>query len=199
MSWSSDPGFALAPAREPRRSASAHCLRVRGLRARYGHIEVLGGVDIEVMPGTITVVLGASGAGKTTLLRSVCGTIAREGVVALGDVRLDRMHAEAIARHGVVRTSDAGATAPDLLAIARALASSPRFVLMDEPSSGLAPARAVELCATLRAIVRIERLGLLLVEQNDVFAREVADRLYVLEAGRTVPAETGHQTRRRGS
>jgi branched-chain amino acid transport system ATP-binding protein len=199
MSSSSDLGLAPVLERDSRSGGSVHRLHVRGLRARYGHAEVLHGVDIDVVPGGITVVQGASGAGKTTLLRSICGTVARDGVVALGDVRLDRMHAEAIARHGVVQAPEARGTVPNRLAIAHALTSSPRILLMDEPSSGLAPRMAAELCAALRAIVRIERIGMLLVEQDALLSREVADRVYVLEEGRTTLADIGYEPRRRGS
>jgi branched-chain amino acid transport system ATP-binding protein len=44
-------------------------LTVEGLRSRYGRIEVLHGVDLEVGSGEIVTVVGANGAGKTTLLR----------------------------------------------------------------------------------------------------------------------------------
>jgi branched-chain amino acid transport system ATP-binding protein len=48
-------------------------LSVEGLRSRYGRIEVLHGVDLEVGPGEIVTVVGANGAGKTTLLRCISG------------------------------------------------------------------------------------------------------------------------------
>lgn len=48
-------------------------LEVRGLRSRYGRIEVLHGVDLEVGSGEIVTVVGANGAGKTTLLRCLSG------------------------------------------------------------------------------------------------------------------------------
>lgn len=48
-------------------------LEVQGLRSRYGRIEVLHGVDLEVNSGEIVTVVGANGAGKTTLLRCLCG------------------------------------------------------------------------------------------------------------------------------
>lgn len=48
-------------------------LSVEGLRSRYGRIEVLHGVDIEVGSGEIVTVVGANGAGKTTLLRCISG------------------------------------------------------------------------------------------------------------------------------
>jgi branched-chain amino acid transport system ATP-binding protein len=48
-------------------------LTVEGLRSRYGRIEVLHGVDLEVGSGEIVTVVGANGAGKTTLLRCLSG------------------------------------------------------------------------------------------------------------------------------
>jgi branched-chain amino acid transport system ATP-binding protein len=48
-------------------------LSVEGLRSRYGRIEVLHGVDLEVGSGEIVTVVGANGAGKTTLLRCLSG------------------------------------------------------------------------------------------------------------------------------
>lgn len=49
-------------------------LTVEGLRSRYGRIEVLHGIDLEVASGEIVTVVGANGAGKTTLLKCLSGT-----------------------------------------------------------------------------------------------------------------------------
>jgi branched-chain amino acid transport system ATP-binding protein len=71
------------------------------------------------------------------------------------------------------------------LAIARALMSRPRMLLLDEPSLGLAPIfvdRIFELIQELRA----EGVTILLVEQNVHRALEIADRAYVLSVGKVV-------------
>jgi iron(III) transport system ATP-binding protein len=54
-------------------SSTAHALSVTGLRKAYGATTVLDGVDLAVLPGSLTAVLGRSGCGKTTLLRLVAG------------------------------------------------------------------------------------------------------------------------------
>ena len=71
-----------------------------------------------------------------------------------------------------------------MLAIARAMMSRPRLILLDEPSLGLAPLITKEVFERLSAINKAEGLAVLLVEQNANLALEVADRAYVLEAGK---------------
>ncbi|HUQ29412.1 MAG TPA: ABC transporter ATP-binding protein [Usitatibacter sp.] len=69
-----------------------------------------------------------------------------------------------------------------MLAIARALMSRPRLLLLDEPSMGLAPLMVEKIFDVIRAIAA-EGVTLLLVEQNARLALEVSHRGYVLEGG----------------
>lgn len=70
-----------------------------------------------------------------------------------------------------------------MLAIARALMSRPKLVLLDEPSLGLAPIVTQELFRVLADLNREHGLSMLVVEQNAGLALDIATRGYVLEAG----------------
>jgi len=73
-----------------------------------------------------------------------------------------------------------------MLAVARALMSRPRLLLLDEPSLGLAPLVTREIFRIVRAINKDEGVSVLLVEQNASIALELADHAYLLETGRVV-------------
>lgn len=70
-----------------------------------------------------------------------------------------------------------------MLAIARAVMSRPRLLLLDEPSLGLAPQIVKEIFSVIRQLHEAG-VTILLVEQNANLALQIADRVYVLEAGR---------------
>ena len=72
-----------------------------------------------------------------------------------------------------------------MLAIARALATAPRLLLLDEPSQGLAPAIVDAVIASVESM-RDAGLAILLVEQNVALALDVADTAIVIDGGRIV-------------
>ena len=75
-----------------------------------------------------------------------------------------------------------------MLAIARAMMSRPRLLLLDEPSMGLAPIMVHRIFETIRQVAS-EGTTLLLVEQNAKVALEISHRGYVMESGRIVLAD----------
>jgi branched-chain amino acid transport system ATP-binding protein len=79
------------------------------------------------------------------------------------------------------------------LGVARALATEPAFVLMDEPAAGLPEAEVPEFAAVLRAVRDDHDAGVLVIDHNMALVMEVCDRIQVLDQGRTLaegaPAE----------
>jgi len=73
-----------------------------------------------------------------------------------------------------------------MLAIARALMSRPRFLMLDEPSLGIMPRLVDQVMDSLRRLHETEGLTMFLVEQNVPAALDLADRGYVLQTGRVV-------------
>ncbi len=79
-----------------------------------------------------------------------------------------------------------------MLAMARALMSRPRLLLLDEPSMGLAPLLVAEIFRIVEALKK-EGTTIFLVEQNAYAALGIADRGYVLETGQVVLADSGQR------
>ena len=73
-----------------------------------------------------------------------------------------------------------------LLAVARALAGSPRLLLLDEPTEGLAPIIVEQMARQIAAVCAETGSGLLLCEQNIWFARACTDSVTIIDTGRVV-------------
>ena len=82
-----------------------------------------------------------------------------------------------------------------MLVIGRALMSTPKVMLLDEPSLGLAPMLVEEIFAIVQRLNQREQLTVLLVEQNATMALRIADHGYVMENGRIVLEGTGDSLR----
>jgi branched-chain amino acid transport system ATP-binding protein len=76
-------------------------LQVRELRAYYGQVQALHGIDLSLREGSVTTLLGANGAGKTTTLRSICNMVRFTGTILFDGLELSRRSTEKLVRLGI--------------------------------------------------------------------------------------------------
>ncbi len=217
-------------------------LSVRGVKAYYGNIIALRGIDVDVNQGEIVTLIGANGAGKSTLMMTIFGKPrAREGSIVFAGRDITALSTHHIARLGIAQSPEGrrifprmtvmenllmgalagGGSGGDLdrvlalfprlserlaqrggtlsggeqqmLAIARALMSRPRLLLLDEPSLGLAPLIARQIFEIIRVLNERDGLSVLLVEQNAYHALRLAHRGYVIVNGAITMTGTGDE------
>ncbi|MDA8365434.1 MAG: ABC transporter ATP-binding protein [Actinomycetota bacterium] len=97
------------------RLPAAPPISVAGLRAGYGRIEVLHGIDLHVPAGSVFALLGTNGAGKSTLLKVIAGHVrATAGDVRIGDVPVGSRSVEHLARQGVCLVPEGRGIFPNL-------------------------------------------------------------------------------------
>ena len=90
-------------------------LEVRALRAGYGAIEVLRGVDLAVAAGEIVTVLGSNGAGKSTLNRTISGVLrATRGSIRFAGHAIEREKPAMIVARGLIHVPEARCVFPNL-------------------------------------------------------------------------------------
>jgi branched-chain amino acid transport system ATP-binding protein len=219
---------------------NAPLLQLEGVHTHIGAYHILHGVDLEVVRGELTMLLGRNGAGKTTTLRTIMGLWqASQGRVRFDGADISARGTPDIARRGIAyvpenmgifadltvrenlllaargarRAEDMDAGRLDwifglfpairrfwqhpagllsggqkqMLAVARAIVEPRKLLLVDEPSKGLAPAIIQNMIAAFRELKQTDTT-ILLVEQNFNFARQLGDRVAVMDDGRIVHA-----------
>jgi ABC-type branched-subunit amino acid transport system ATPase component len=81
------------------------------------------------------------------------------------------------------------------LGVARALATEPRFLLLDEPAAGLPEAEVPDFAAVIRSVRDVHQAGVLLIDHNMALVMDVCDRIQVLDQGRTLAEGTPAEVR----
>ena len=92
----------------------APLLLVESLKARYGPVQVLHGIDLNVFDKEIVVVLGANGAGKTTTLRAISGMVETDGRIEIDGESIKKSDPSEIVRRGVADVPQGRGTFPEL-------------------------------------------------------------------------------------
>ncbi len=96
-------------------AATSPGLTLRGVRASYGRIEVLHGVDLTVPAGSVFALLGPNGAGKSTLLKVINGQLpATAGEVVIGDRPVGKLSTAKLARTGLCSIPEGRGIFPNL-------------------------------------------------------------------------------------
>jgi len=154
---------------------SAHRRGRHGLARTFQHSHSFGGLSVRE-----NVEVAALGVGAS--LRQAAKR-ADELLALLGLTAYAAQRASSVA-HGDERR----------LGVARALATEPRFVLMDEPAAGLSEAEVPRFATAVRT-VQEHGAGVLLVDHNVALVLEVCDRVYVLDQGATLAEGTPEEIR----
>ena len=153
----------------------AHRRGRRGLARTFQHSHAFGGLTVRENVEVSALGVGASGRAAALRAEELLGLL---GLAGYAD-----QPASALA-HGDERR----------LGVARALATEPRFVLMDEPAAGLSEAEVPRFAEAI-ATVREHGAGVLLVDHNIALVLEVCERIHVLDQGTTLAEGTPQEIR----
>ena len=141
-------------------------LAADNLELAYGALSVCRGISIEINEGEIVALIGANGAGKSTTLRAIAGLMTpRAGAIIFRGQDITRLPSH-----------------ERMLEFARALATRPKLLLIDEPAAGL---NASEVDSLLDRILTTRQKGVsvVVVEHNMELVMNVADRVLVMDYG----------------
>ncbi len=221
-------------------------LTLNNIKARYGSINALRGITLEVKEGEMVALIGVNGAGKSTTLATIAGVLHPvEGIITFLGESIVGKPPETIARRGISLVPEGREILASLtveenlrlgafvrrnhqeylkdldenfalfpilkerfrqlggtlsggeqqqLAIARALMSHPKLLMLDEPSLGLAPLIVDQIFDLIKTL-HDRGVTILLVEQNVDRTLEIVDRAYLLHTGTIQTSGSARQIR----
>jgi len=106
-------------------------LKLKDVKLKYGYVEALKGIDLEVKEGTITSLLGANGAGKSTTLRAVSGlNHIYSGEITFMDETIQNRTTDQIVKRGIIHCPEGRKLFPDLSVYENLLTGA--YVLKDK-------------------------------------------------------------------
>src|SRR5205809_1141202 len=162
-------------------AAAPAILDVRSVTKRFGGVVALNEVDLVVPRGAIIGLIGPNGAGKTTFFNVVTGLVRPDG----GHITFDGVGGK---ENELARNLPYGDQRR--LEIARALATEPRLLLLDEPSAGMNPREAQTLTELIGLLRRELALSVLLIEHHMEVVMGISDRITVLDYGTRIAEGT---------
>jgi ABC-type branched-subunit amino acid transport system ATPase component len=155
---------------------SAHRRTRAGLARTFQHSRSFRALSVQE---NVEIAALGVGAGSRTARRR-----ADDLLELLGLGQIAHLRADALA-HGDERR----------LGVARALATEPKFVLMDEPAAGLPEAEVPDFASVVRSVRDDHEVGVLLIDHNMALVMAVCDRIQVLDQGRTLAEGTPAEVR----
>ena len=175
---------------------------ISGTVQRSGHVDfagrqLKGGPEAAARAGIAHVPEGRGTFVELTVLENLkLGAYVRRDRTVKQDVKRVSEYFPWLVERGGQRAGTLSGGEQQMLALARALMSRPRLLLLDEPSLGLAPMIVREFFRTVRRLNEDEGLTVLVVEQDARIALASSNRAYVLEVGRV--ALTGSSSELQG-